>query len=355
MPPKPILVSSLLSRIVIYRVYERREQTAREILPRWFVLSMEDTMNGGIHRKLIAATIVLIWVLTGCQRSKEAISPLPFSSPLDRPVSPWPAGRVLYHSNLTGVYQIYLVDNGQPPVVLTHAPGSATEPSWSPNGQKIAFAAYITDATNIEIYTMRADGSERSRVMPIQSRLNWRPDWSPDGTQLLFQSNRDGNFEIYRVTVEGTSLVNITNHPANEGDPDWSPDGSKIVFISDRDGSNGLYTMAEDGSNVTNLLDGSWDCSFPRWSPDGRRIAFTSKRDGTLDIYVINADGSNVQRVTDRPGDNVMPAWVGNDQLIFSGEVGDLSWDLFLINVDGSGLVQLTRTPESERFPAWAP
>ena len=314
-------------------------------------------------RKFIAVTIALVWVLAGCQSPEEPVltpaSPQfpasPLSSPLDKPTSPWPTGQTLYHSNQSGVYQIYLVDNGRPPIALTEAPGSATEPSWSPDKLEVAFAAYTTDVDNLEIYTMPIGGGEKRKVMPTQPRLNWRPDWSPDGTQLVFQSNRDNNFEIYRVDVGEDSPVNLTNHPANDGDPDWSPDGSTIVFISDRNGPNGLYTMAADGSAIVKLLDGSWSCSFPRWSPDGRLIAFTSKRDGTSDIYVMNADGSNVQPVTDRPGDNVMPAWVGDDRLIFSGEMGDLSWDLFLIHLDGSGLVQITDTPESERFPAWAP
>ncbi len=303
---------------------------------------------------------VLAWMLLGCRGPEPEYSPLSPVQPSGPPPSAapenfWPAGRVLYHANPGGVYQVYLVEDGGRPIPLTHTPGSAVEPSWSPDGQTIAFAAYTTDETNLEIYTMRADGTERRKVMDSQPRLNWRPDWSPDGDRLVFQSNRDGNFEIYRVNLDGTSLVNLTNHPANDGDPDWAPDGSAIVFVSDRGGGDGLYKMAPDGSGVVQLLDGSWDCSFPRWSPDGRLIAFTSGRDGTLDIYIIDADGGDVRKVTERPGDNVMPAWVGSDSLLFSGEMGDLSWDLFLINVDGSGLVQITSTPESERYPSWAP
>jgi TolB protein len=262
----------------------------------------------------------------------------------------------LYHSNQTGAYQIYLVVDGQPAVALTQEPGSAVEPAWSPDRQQIAFAAEWPGSSGMAIYTMHADGSNKREVVSGQSGLNWRPNWSPDGSQLLFQSNRDGDYEIYKINLDGTSEVNLTNHPAHDGDAAWSPDGSQIVFTSNRDGANAIYVMDADGSNVTKIFDEFW-CSFPRWSPDGQWIAFAG---GTvtvsaMKIYVMDAQGNNVRQVTDRVGDSVTPAWVGNDKLIFSGEVGDLSWDLFLVNVDGSNLIKLTTTPTSERFPTWLP
>ncbi|RLC74492.1 MAG: hypothetical protein DRI61_16510 [Chloroflexi bacterium] len=300
--------------------------------------------------------IMIVLVITAC-----SFHALPtretsfFSSPLITHPNLWPEGKILYHSDLTGVYQIYLVNNGQAPVPLTKSPGSAVEPTWSPDGTKIAFAAYTTDPTNIEIYILELATGKKRKLMPDQPHLNWRPDWSPDGKYLLFQSNRDGNFEIYKASIDGTALINLTKHPANDGDPDWSPDGSKIVFISDRDGGDGIYVMGADGANVFQILDGSWDCSFPRWSPDGKKIAFASERDGTSDIYIVEMDSGKVSKVTNRFGDNTMPFWVGENKLIFSGEVGDRSWDLFIIEEDGNNLVQLTKTPESERYPVWSP
>jgi TolB protein len=327
--------------------------------------------------KLLAVALIISAVFVGCSSDKKstptpteevastlhlplAESPLEPQGALNSPLPSssdgrWPAGRVLYHSDQTGLPQIYLVENGGPSQVLTGPPGSAAEPAWSSDRQKVAFAAYTSDPTNIQIFVMAPDGSDRENLTPDQPRLNWRPHWSPDDTQLLFQSNQDGNFEIYKVNADGSGLTNLTNHPSNDGDADWSPDGGSVLFVSDRSGRNGLYVMDPVGSNAIELLDETWDCSYPRWSPDGEWIAFTSKQDGTQDIYVMRADGSELREVTERPGDNVMPAWVEGDRLLFSGEIGDDSWDLFMINVDGTGLVQLTRTPDSERFPVWAP
>jgi tol-pal system beta propeller repeat protein TolB len=314
---------------------------------------------------LLAAAIIL--ALTGC-RGPKPVSPLPTPRPvasfLPTPTAPavaaWPGGRLLYHSDSSGVYQIYLLVAGQPAVELTHGPGSAVEPAWSPDGQLIAFSAYTTNPDNSTIYVMRADGSDRHQVKPDQPELNWRPAWSPDGKQLVFQSNRDGNFEIYKINLDGTSELNLTGHPSNDGDPTWSPDGSKILFYSDRSKSSAMYTMDADGSNVTMVLDGSWRVSYPRWSPDGKRIVFASAKNSSQEIYVVNADGSQVQKVSDRLLDNTMPAWVGNDKVIFSGDDGGMNWDLYLVNADGTGQTQVTRdrNPKgvvANRYPAWLP
>ena len=77
--------------------------------------------------------------------------------------------------------------------------------------------------------------------------------------------------------------------------PSWSPDGTQIAFQSDRDGNWNIYVMAADGSNLSQLTShNAWDES-PSWSPDGTQIAFHSYRDNNWDIYVIDADGSNLR------------------------------------------------------------
>ena len=189
--------------------------------------------------------------------------------------------------------------------------------------------------------------------------FNWRPAWSPDGNQLLFVSNRDGNLEIYRANIDGTDLVNLTNaDQANDADADWSPDGERIVFVSDRDyGDRAIYLMNADGSDVREIPGPECLCSYPRWSPDGQKIAFAAQHDKTWDIFIMNPDGSDIRQVTTSPLDTYMASWVGNDQLLLAGEeTTSVGIDIYLINVDGTGLIQLTNTPYVEdSFPSWAP
>lgn len=332
---------------------------------------------GKTYRNLLIYWIVVIIVLAGC--SPTASPTAPSTSPLTPPevsqspltipvVEPtvrtgtWPEGQVLYHADAEGqtLFYIYKVVNGAEPVKVSSSGNIELGARWSFDGQQIVFASYVDGMRTIEhIFTMAADGSGRTELPVDQPRLNWRPSLSPDGTQVVFISNRDSNFEIYKANLDGTLLVNLTNAPdSNERDPVWSPDGNVIVFVSDRSGDNGLYVMYGDGSNIRQLLDEKWVCSYPSWSPDGTKIAFTSLVDGgSENIYVVDADGNGAYQVVGRGMDDVMPTWVGDDRLLFSGgnSVSD-TWDLYMVNIDGTGLVQLTDTPSySERYPQWYP
>ena len=84
---------------------------------------------------------------------------------------------------------------------------------------------------------------------------NSHPSWSPDGKQIVFHSDRDGNQEIYLMNADGSNIRRLTNNPSIDRGPFWSPDGKKIGFHSDRTGDLDIYTMNVDGSNQTNLTN----------------------------------------------------------------------------------------------------
>ena len=130
--------------------------------------------------------------------------------------------------------------------------------------------------------------------------------------QIVFSSNRDGNWEIYVMDDDGDNQRNLTNNPGDDKDPSWSPNGKRIAFSSARNGElHDIYVMDADGGNllnITNHPDSDWN---PSWSPDGKRIAFVSNRTKDLnpDIYVMDADGGNPQNLTNNPHSDITPAW----------------------------------------------
>jgi len=171
-----------------------------------------------------------------------------------------------------------------PPAVDEEAPGSDTHPAWSPDGANVAYISNregvrAGTAINFEIYRISLDGTGDRR---LTSNQEFEADvaWSPDGTGFLFKSYRDGNDEIYAMDADGGNQRNLTRSPASDGGASWSPDGSVIVFQSDRGDADEtrLYLMNPDGSNVRELQIDPGPGHSPVWSPDGARIAFVSNR-----------------------------------------------------------------------------
>jgi Tol biopolymer transport system component len=96
--------------------------------------------------------------------------------------------------------------------------------------------------------------------------------------------------------ADGSDVTRLTNNLASDEFPRWSPDGEKITFQSNRDGNFEIYVMnAADGGNPTRLTNNNAIDGSPSWSPDGEKITFGSQRDGNPEIYVMNADGVDRQ------------------------------------------------------------
>jgi TolB protein len=159
---------------------------------------------------------------------------------------------------------------------------------------------------NAQIYSMNLDGSGLIRLTNNLYNDD-HPRWSPNGTKILFQSDRDSippdpenpgpaKQDIYVMNADGTGQTRLTTDAADDCNAVWSPDGNKIVFQSLRNGTYyQVYTMNADGTSQINLSNGMAADYQPSWSPDGTKIAFASERDhaGAPSIYVMNANGSS--------------------------------------------------------------
>ena len=182
--------------------------------------------------------------------------------------------------------------------------------------------------------------------------------------RIVFASNRDGNWDIYSMDVNGNNLLQLTDHPASDQYPACSPDGMRIAFSSFRFdvGNSEIYAMDADGNNLTRLAKHEFHDVTPSWSPDGRKIAFQSQRffaqDARTHIYVITAEGEELEQLTDGVGRNWSPVYSPDGAKIafVSNRGGDNN--IYLMDTNGRNAVKLTRTPpgiSSNVSPSWLP
>lgn len=170
--------------------------------------------------------------------------------------------------------------------------------------------------------------------------------------RIVFDTNRDGSYEIYVMNADGTGQTRLTNDPGWDWEATWSPDLSKIAFTSDRGAiSPEIWVMNADGSGQTQLTNNGADDGYPSWSPDGTRIAFNSYRTGNNEIWVMNADGGGQTQLTNDATSNFHPVWSPDGTKIAYVNF----WDIYVMNADGSDQTQLTTDPAVDWTPAWSP
>ena len=297
---------------------------------------------------------------------------------------------------------IELVGDSYQTKQLTDGDSDNYSPTFSPDGTQIAFASFRTD--NGEIYLMDLNGRIRRRVTfttdfndssptflttpnylfyssepkasrevkvviqssgstPIYAGFNLThihskitravlpvsfgarvPRASPAGDQVVYESNTDGNLELYLLDLAGINLAQltpedlapkrITFNETDDGSPTFFPDGKRIMFVSSRNEVNQLYTIDIDGQNETHFNPNRYDSYNPTVSPDGKTIAYVSARDGDWEIYLIDADGKNERRITNDIGRSIQPAFSPDGRhLVFVSDRSD-TFHIYLMSFD---------------------
>ena len=250
---------------------------------------------------------------------------------------------------------VYVVDSAGSRLQLVDGDGSvdnsATSPSVSPDGSRIAYSAY-KQSGSWEIMTARPDGSDQHSLTENDTP-DINPVWSPDGTRIFFRSfSSNYTWGFYVMAADGSDsssrvkVVDAGGFPV-AGSPVLSPDGSHLAFVIEVYQPPGwvMYAVGTDGSGLTKIED---QTSLPAWSPDSQRIAFAKRdrrdvnypRDTVAGIYTIGLDGSEPQEIISFPSRSV--DWAGNISISWSRDGSQILFGSYVIEADGSGMQKLT-------------
>lgn len=220
--------------------------------------------------------------------------------------------------------------------------------SWSPDDSHILVSVLKGGKWNI--FVMRADGSQITKLTDNPDVNYFGPSWSPDGKRIVFSARqpKPARNDIFVMNADGSDIHQLTTNAASDSSPAWSPDGKRIAFISDRDGKDHegqIYVMRADGSEQRRLVSSTTHDYDPQWSPDGKRIVYYAEKGDQKDqVWVVNADGSNPTLVTGGVGHNIFPAWTPDGLIVFTSkrEGPEENMSVYTVKPDGSDLKHLS-------------
>lgn len=241
--------------------------------------------------------------------------------------------------------------------------GIYDDPTWSPDGHRIAFTLYFMSESDNEIYIANVDGSDLKRIT-YDDQWNNSPAWSPDGQKIAFTAP-----ELYVLHLDNGGSRRIGASLQITGGPAWSPDGEQIaVQATDEGGGYYLYIIDANEDNVTQATDYQIGSGRISWSPDGTQIAYRSA-DGCGDICILKLEDGTHHCLTSTVGGERDPAWSPDGKHIaylatqeselcryqVTSEPVMLDWQVFLMRVDGTGITRRTHTSQTNYGLVWSP
>lgn len=224
-------------------------------------------------------------------------------------------------------------------------------PSWSPDGESLAYVSFENGRPRIFIQNL-ADGN-RQMVAGFPG-INGAPAFSPDGKSLAITLSKDGNPEIYILDLRSRRLRRLTASGGIDTEPAWMPDGATILFTSDRGGRPQIYRIPVFGGKASRVtFEGRYN-SRPQVSPDGTKIAMVHMVKGEFKIALLDLTANALTVLTDSYLDE-SPSFAPNGAMILYGTTVGKGNTLAAVSTDGRVHQRLDVEDGNPREPAWSP
>ena len=195
-----------------------------------------------------------------------------------------------------------------------------------------------------EVYTMESDGADPKRLT-FELGQNANPTWSPDGTQIAFDTRWGLDRAVFLMDAEGENQRDLTSHGKakhnlnvhkdQDYSPQWQPDGERIAFVRHERRADVIYTIDLDGNDLQLVMKTGY-ISQIKWAPNGERFAFSGsveRDDHVAEIYIINADGEGLWRVSKRRPDTraELGGWSPDSRKLLYTVIIEDAFDDFLV------------------------
>jgi eukaryotic-like serine/threonine-protein kinase len=279
-------------------------------------------------------------------------------------------GEIAFVSDRSGSMQIWVIkEDATNARQISNIPEGACQPSWSPDGQQLAFISpcYRKQSQIYEeaqIYLMNADGSN-VRLMPNTTVGDFDPAWSPEGDRIAFTSVRTGRPHIFVVNLKDNSVQELSDTRLPDFQPAWHPGGKQLAFIRHNPFPH-VWVMSDQGLTEFQFsANGNVVDLWPMWSPAGDFILFTrSQVEPAIPWLMVKyyEDRDNNKEYRIRPEGAPDPGPVGGPSISPDGNwIAFESWpdgrnhDIFIMDINGANRRRLTSDPGFDFNPAWKP